>query len=56
MKSFSVGPLCNEVVSYEDNSISFSDRSLIVVADIGIFDFYLTGYYRARHWLELASA
>lgn len=48
--------LCNEIVSYEDNSISFSDGSLIVVADIGIFDFYLTAYYRTRHWLELASA
>jgi hypothetical protein len=46
----------NTIVSYRDNRVSFADGFSIEVPQIGIFDFYLTAYYRTRYWLEHASA
>jgi hypothetical protein len=47
-------PVEAATISYEVKCISFDDRSSIVVNEIGIFDFYLTAYYRSRFWLDLA--
>jgi hypothetical protein len=48
-------PIDNAVVSYEDSCVYFADGSSIEIKKIGIFDFYLTAYYRTRTWLEMAG-
>jgi hypothetical protein len=49
-------PIDNTLVSFEANRVYFADGSSIVVPQIGVFDFYLTAYFRTRHWLEVSSA
>ena len=47
-------PVESATISYKDKCVFFDGGSSIVVDEIGIFDFYLTAYYRSRFWLDLA--
>lgn len=44
----------NITASYEEKCVYFYNGSPVFVNEIGIFDFYLTAYYRTRFWVDLA--